>query len=236
MALEQQLAAGDYLYGFEFTDAVAGGPPGLVSKGVVDGTMKVKRVATTIKKRALKKNKVVTTVQHSEVKFRWLPWVNGKINYANLEGKDVLSGMFTGCWMALYKEDGNFRVCHIATTTDATDCKATWRKHKTLPNVSSVKEFKPDSGLASARNLGLVTATGELWKIELADERDLKMPNPWRTSEEWMDPAKGRTTKEFAAILANEDEVSVAQVYPGTKGFRIAKLVGPLAPEHYPTD
>ena len=162
-----------------------------------------------------------------------VPWVSGKINYADMGGMDVLSGMFTGCWMVLYRE-GGFRVGHVATQNDAGDCKATWRRHKALSTVSGVKEFRPDIGLAGEFNLGLVTSTGDLYKFQLATEKQVLIDNPWRTVQEWMDPDKGKQTeKVFADVLAKQDEVSAQQIYGGSN-YRILKIVGPVAPETFP--
>lgn len=232
MALEHQLQVGDCIYGFQFPTGKSGGSPGFTSDGVVDATMKVRRVNQVIKKRVFKKDKVINTVEHRDVAFRWLPWVSGKINYGDLEGKDMLSGMFTGCWMVVYKE-GNYRVGHVATQSDAGDCKATWRAHKALTTVSDVKEFRPDIGLPGAMNLGLVTSTRELYKIQLATEKNVLMPNPWRSVAEWTDPAKGKQAPEFARFLAEEPDVDVTQVYPGAS-YRILKISGPLAAEAFP--
>lgn len=233
MALEQQLMVGDCIYNFKFPIAQGGGDPGFVNVGVVDTSFKIKRVTESTKKRVLRKDKVTVTVQHNEVTFRWLPWVSGKINYADMGGADVLSGMFTGCWMVLYRE-GNFRVGHVATQNDAGDCKAVWRAHKALRTVSGVKEFRPDIGLLGALNLGLVTSTGDLYKIQLAGEKKVLLDNPWRTAAEWMDPAKGKQTdRAIAEDLAKQDEISAEQIYGGFN-YRILKIVGPVTPEAFP--
>jgi hypothetical protein len=159
--------------------------------------------------------------------------VSGKINYAEMGGKDVLSGMFTGCWMVSYKETSN-RVGHVATQPDAGDCKATWRTHKALRTVTDVKEFRPDIDLAGALNLGLVTSTLALYKIQLAGEKQVLIENPWRTSAEWMDPDKGKQTDKFIAdFLAKQPEVSAEQIYGGFN-YRILKIVGPVTAETFP--
>lgn len=230
MALEQRLQVGDFIYGFKFTQAPGGGPPGMVSSGVVDGSLKVKRLRETVVKRLILKDRVEVTVTHDQVDFRWLPWVPGKINYANHEGKDVLSGMFTGCWMAVYTES-NVRVAHIATQTDDTDCKAAWRTQRALSTVSQVEEFLPHTGLG-VTNLGLVTAAKSLYKIELADAQ-VTIANPWSTVADWMDPTKGNKSKEFAEIFVKHKEVGVGTIY-GFGGYRIVKIVGPVAPETFP--
>lgn len=232
MALEQKLKVDDLLYGFDFASAMGGGPPGLSSAGVVDATLKIKRLNQVIQKRAILKDKVVTTVVHDEVAFRWLPWVGGKINCANLEGKDVLSGMFTGCWMAVFKQV-NLRVAHIATQTDDTDCKAAWRTHKALPDVAEVQEFLPHRDLAGTFNLGLVTSTSALYKLQLASEKTIMIPNPWSTAEDWMAADKGKKAQEVAEYMAKLKEVNAYDIY-GVSGYRIVKLLGPLAAEAFP--
>lgn len=233
MTIEKQLKVGDFLYGFSFPKAQGGGEPGLVSTGVIDAKIKIKRTReTVIKRRIFKKNKVEITVEHEEVEARWLPWVPGKVNYANQEGKDVLSGMFTGCWMVAYKEGGDMRVGHMATQTDATDCKAAWRLHKA--KVTGVKEFLPHKGMAGTFNLGLVTTTGALYKIQLAGEKTIMVTNPWRTTEEWMADDKGKKKREVAEYMANLDEVNVSDIYDFS-GYSIVKIKGPLSAEDFPT-
>jgi len=234
VAIEQQLMVGDCIYDFKFPIAMSGGGPGFTSTGVVDASFKIKRVTETTKKRMFRKDKVIVTVEHNELNFRWLPWVSGKINYADMGGMDVLSGMFTGCWMVFYKEGGTHRVGHVATQNDKEDCKATWRAHKALRTVSDAKEFRPDIGLLGALNLGLVTSTGAFYKIQLAGEKQVLIDNPWQTSAEWMDPAKGRQAdKAIADFLATQAQVSAEQIYGGFN-YRILKIVGPVPAESFP--
>lgn len=83
-----------------------------------------------------------------------LPWVGNGINYTDTTGKDVLSGPFTGCIMAIYKRAGQRRVCHVATP----ECKDAWAKIKGETEV--VKEFKPSDhlpdGISKSLKGGLV--------------------------------------------------------------------------------
>lgn len=68
-----------------------------------------------------------------------LPWVNEAINYVESEGSDVLSGPFTGCFMALYKRGGTRRVAHVHTP----ECRDLWARIKQEAGVEFVKEFQP---------------------------------------------------------------------------------------------
>jgi hypothetical protein len=83
-----------------------------------------------------------------------LPWVGNGINYTDTAGRDVLSGPFTGCIMAVYKRAGARRVCHVATP----ECKEAWAQVKGETEV--FKEFKPSdllpAGIEKSLKGGLV--------------------------------------------------------------------------------
>jgi hypothetical protein len=89
-------------------------------------------------------NKGVEEKTIGSAPFLLLPWVGNGINYTESMGKDVLSGPFTGCIMAVYKRNGSRRVCHVATP----ECKDAWAKIKDETEV--VKEFKPSDYLPDA--------------------------------------------------------------------------------------
>ena len=73
------------------------------------------------------------------------------INTCYSEGKDVLSGWFTGYWMARYKET-TWKVCHISMdVVSKADCKKPRREKKAAQGVSDVREFKPDTSGASVK-------------------------------------------------------------------------------------
>ncbi|MBI2379779.1 MAG: hypothetical protein HYV16_03365 [Gammaproteobacteria bacterium] len=58
-----------------------------------------------------------------------LPYVAGAINYTEMQGRETISGEFTGCSMAIYNFNGSTRVCHVDTAkTSSGDApsKATW--------------------------------------------------------------------------------------------------------------
>lgn len=74
----------------------------------------------------------------------WLPYIPGEINYTTSQGKDVISGPFSGCIMAAYnkKDGGGRRVCHVSTFGDRKyDCKESWEqiKNECISHVS----FRP---------------------------------------------------------------------------------------------
>ncbi len=83
-----------------------------------------------------------------------LPRVGNGINYTDTAGRDVLSGPFTGCIMAIYKRDGTRRVCHVATP----ECREAWERVRGEAQV--IKEFKPSdllpTGIEKTLKGGLV--------------------------------------------------------------------------------
>ncbi len=48
-----------------------------------------------------------------------LPYVAGAINYTNMQGKETISGEFSGCIMSIYNFNGSTRVCHVDTAKDS---------------------------------------------------------------------------------------------------------------------
>jgi hypothetical protein len=61
------------------------------------------------------------------------------------EPLDVLSGVFTGCWMGVYlNRRGEGYVCHVSTTGGLGDCKTRWRlMTKGNPEVVAAYRFAP---------------------------------------------------------------------------------------------
>ena len=54
-------------------------------------------------------------------------------------GRDVLSGPFSGCWMAMFTMGGATHVCHVATP----ECNAKWTEIKEKGEITGVTQFKP---------------------------------------------------------------------------------------------
>lgn len=107
--------------------------------------------------------------------FTWLPFVDNAINYTPVNGKDVLSGPFSGCYMILYNVAGAARVGHVATP----GAKAAWNNHvANQPGVNVLTGFQPHrvyyDALAfpvkrpeegTARIFGLITNTGNCYAL-----------------------------------------------------------------------
>lgn len=226
--LELLLKKGDRIYGFAFPSGAQGGDPGMSNEGIADASFRIKRVEK--RHHGLFWATTTTTTTDQSCAFRWLPWVDGKINYCPSQGGDILSGFFSGCWMARYLE-GDFRVCHIALQDNEKDCKAAWRTKKAT--VANITEFRPHSGMDCEKVLGLITGTGAFYAIGLSTINDLQIENPWKTAEQWIEhfPKLQRVhAEEFAA----KDEVPFSNIYKDLP-YRVVKIVGPIATQVFPT-
>jgi hypothetical protein len=101
------------------------------------------------------------------ITYKHLPFVVNGINCVDAGGCDVVSYNFSGCIMAVYKEGGAFRVCHVSTG-DGQDCKDEWNRIKGASR--SVFEFKPSDfvetgGAALLGVYGLITADLQTYAI-----------------------------------------------------------------------
>jgi hypothetical protein len=86
------------------------------------------------------------TNRGSACTFTWLPHAPGGVNYFEGDG-EVVSGIFTGCVMSIYKVDGKRRVAHVHTGSDGAECcKAYFRGLLNGQAHSVVGNFKPYSG------------------------------------------------------------------------------------------
>jgi hypothetical protein len=103
--------------------------------------------------------------------FKWLPWADNGINYAESQGNDVLSGPFSGCYMVIYTYGGVRRIGHIATP----GAKAAWNALVAAdPQIQVVGGVRPDTGYKNElpkgndsrfNILGLVTADSKFYAV-----------------------------------------------------------------------
>lgn len=227
--LEQQIQGGDYLYGFDFPSAAAGGAPGMSNQDITDAT--IYRQRTTTRRSGFMWHKKTTTTTVQELSFRWLPWVDGKINYCEQQGLDVLSGWFSGCWMARYAEGSN-RVCHVALQDNDNDCTAAWNAKKATLAAGNISEFRPHTSVRKGSvKLGLVTSTGQLYAIGL-DATKLDVPNPWTKASDWL-----KRFEMFTPVLAEEyaakEVIPVSNIHPAG-AWQVRDVKGPLRAQNFP--
>jgi hypothetical protein len=123
--------------------------------------------------------------------FVWLPYGEGAANYAVPHGMDVLSGLFSGCYMISYNvPGGERRVAHIANP-GAIDF---WNRQVAAQGYFNLRGFQPyiesaDAPAIEASKkahlgdsvpgvLGLVTGDGRLFSIVAWQHRE--ETNFWR--------------------------------------------------------
>ena len=134
----------------------------------------------------------IGTVRRKEripLAFRWLPYVDGRINWTPAQGRDVLSGRFTGCIMSRYSEEGALRVAHVVTSGDVdSDCKAQWKKHKDEGRAMGVLQFKPHKhvdDVPGERTFGVFTSDGRRFALSVRLYNPL-IKNPWKHKGDWL--------------------------------------------------
>ena len=109
----------------------------------------------------------VNDVTFEDFHFWDLPFAANGINYTSSQGRDVLSGNFTGCLMASYKVGGEVRVCHVSTGPGQ-DCLPAWAALKAT--AANIFEMRPSDqmncgGAALAYCYGLITSKYEFYAI-----------------------------------------------------------------------
>jgi hypothetical protein len=136
--------------------------------------------------------------------FIWLPYAVNQINYATSQGKDVLSGVFTGCWMIRYTNNGSVRVAHVSTP----NASAAWNALAATNAIQIQQGFKPSdfldlkkatggTGDFGLEMFGLVTDTGDLFTVGL-QRRDKEGVNIRRVA--FVAPATSKTPEELALL------------------------------------
>lgn len=90
-----------------------------------------------------------------------LPYVAGAISYTQMQGRETISGEFTGCTMAIYNDAGSTRVCHVDTAKPSSG---------EAPSKTRWAGIKGKSGFEIADELA---TTGMLGKFLDSHEPDL---------------------------------------------------------------
>lgn len=158
--IEQYISVGSTITDFDFSEA-QGSPLQEVTEGIRAGHLMVNKEKTIPLFCGLWSTKETSQLG---LRFRYLPYAAGAINYCESQGVDVISAYFSGCLMARYKRGGSWRVCHVSTG-GVNDCKGVWEAIKTDPTVSDVTEFNPFNTAISLKTLGLITNNGRRYAI-----------------------------------------------------------------------
>lgn len=116
----------------------------------------------------------VQTLTHLGREFVYLPFAQNGINYTPSQGRDVVSGKFSGCLMASYNVGGQQRVGHVSTG-EGQDCKAAWRT--VMNGATNVFQFRPSDhietgGVAWFGTYGLITSDLHFYAITVGRAKD----------------------------------------------------------------
>ena len=112
--------------------------------------------------------------------FQWLGYYGGAVSQVALDGLDVLSGNFSGCWMTVYRNAGVTYVCHVGSVDDAAHqktlaAKKAWNDFAGANPHAILRGFNParawsheDSRPAKIDGDGLARIWGLVTRDELA--------------------------------------------------------------------
>lgn len=167
--IERKIHVGEFISFGDIGDA-GSADPGQVTRGVEERKINYSHGFKQTKREVEQGQFEADNKQHRN--FIWLPWVKNSINYTESNGKDVLSGAFTGCIMVLYKYAGVRRVGHISLP----DAKDAWNALMADPQMEVLAGFKPHENNADGaldvvgddsvlKIYGLITNDGRLYSI-----------------------------------------------------------------------
>lgn len=168
MGIETKLAPGEYI---ELPLTGAQKANGVVSLGCTRLSIKVsKKVSGYDATTRRIEDGYNPKEKKSHRNFVWLPWSVGAVNYTEQEGKDVLSGRFSGCYMIRYKlAGGSWRVAHVDTPGGIT----AWNALAQANGFEISGGFKPyqEANVAkygAAPTYGIITDTGVCYRLIVA--------------------------------------------------------------------
>lgn len=98
--------------------------------------------------------------------YIWIPWMPEAVNYTEQQGKDVMSGPFSGCYMIRYRiAGGGWRVAHVHTP-GAIDA---WNTHANTNGFEIGSGFKPylrrESESNHDKTYGIITDDGNCYRV-----------------------------------------------------------------------
>ena len=117
-----------------------------------------------------------------------LPYVAGAISYTQMQGRETISGEFTGCIMAIYNDGGTTRVGHVDTAKPSVGdapSKTRWTQMTAQDGFEIADELStmgmlgafldthaPDSRYASLRILAVATPVIGITSYYVLKEQD----------------------------------------------------------------
>ena len=172
--IERKLTPGEFISLGDISEIPPQGAGPEVTFGCEDRTIGISENFFGPKKRTINPGENLSA-NKGHRNFIWLPFMPTKTNYTLSQGKDVLSGKFSGCYMISYTVGGMRRVAHVATP----EAKASWNATVANVNYQMIAGFQPMesvnvNGLNMLKDdldvvfLGLITAIDTLYSVVLA--------------------------------------------------------------------
>jgi hypothetical protein len=130
------------------------------------------------------KNAPATMADQSwaERKFRWLPFIPGIITCMLLDGLDIQSGPFSGCWMVIFAFREIHYVGHIGKDSNSEEktknAKINWKNAIENRLIQPIKAFKPEFSPINSTNHGCITQGSEMFSINYKKGKNFHGPNP----------------------------------------------------------
>lgn len=178
MALRKFLGKGVKLIGLMQhlkTGGVAGADFGVISEGIVRGSYDTKS-------KTFGTNSVTFHGDGSgKYPITFLPYRCGGINSCTVQGQEVISGPFTGCYMSLYNDTGGTLRCgHVDTESDGKGQKPseeTWRnldydilaETKTTVSDQLISTMTKKKIMDANKGFQIGVASGKPARIDLFD-------------------------------------------------------------------
>ena len=162
MTIEKKINKGEL---FQFPKTMAKGGAGVHNIGCLDIEIGDSAKEGMFSK-AERQSSLGSHATKSGRNFIWLPWMEGAVNYADQQGKDVMSGPFSGCYMIRYRQGGgDWRVAHVHTPGAIDD----WNAMAAGGGFEIGCGFKPylrrNTEDDHDKTYGIITSTGSCYRI-----------------------------------------------------------------------
>jgi hypothetical protein len=106
-----------------------------------------------------------------ERNFLWIPWLPGKVSYAHPQpGLPIITGLMSGCWLALFRLNGQTYFGHIGTedspnAPNSLKAKNAWKIAIGRGMVTPIGVFNPAATAVGDAVFGAVSANNHLYTI-----------------------------------------------------------------------
>lgn len=116
---------------------------------------------------------IAGTSGNPERDFTWLPYVAGKITYARVGTKPILTGKMSGCWLVLFRIRGQLCFGHIGTDSNnrnvTEDVKNAWKVAIGRGLIQPVRAMNPAAEVGPSLNVFGALGAGQQFQAISCD-------------------------------------------------------------------